>query len=497
MGVLQHDAQGAAQVVLADVAHVDAVVGDGAGLDIVKPVDEIGNGGFSRAGGADEGDLLAGLGVQGQVPQHRLFRHIGKVHMGKAYIAPQGHQGAVRHTPVVVVALLLQGHLALVLLGRQVQDAKNPLGTGQGHHQSVELLGDLADAVGKGADILQKADEDAAGPLPCQPQDAHRAGDGIEDVGQVVENGAHHGGDGGGGGGGLAQVLVDDVELLHDLLFVGEHLHVTLAGNHLLHIAADGGGKALLAGVGALADFGGDPHHQHHDGPQHHHDGKQPHGQGQHHGNGAHQGGDGDGQLGDAVLQQLVGGLDVAGVVAHQSAGLVFVEEPHRLALHGVEQLRAQLLHDDGTALQHQAVQQIVGQGRQQIQARQAQDQADVLGIRLVGSRTAGLQQVCQGLHAVGSPDGGGHIGQNRQHGRRQQQAAVLEVAHQTPQDGEGVLYLFIIFLQVNSRHDPPPPLSSGSRTRHGKYGCGTAAPDGCPCPPDAPGPAPRCGRRT
>ena len=82
---------------------------------------------------------------------------------------------------------------------------------------------------------------------------------------------------------------------------MGEHLHVTLAGDHLLHIAADGGGEALLAGVGALADFGGDPHHQHHDGPQHHHDGKQPHGQGQHHGNGAHQGGDGDGQLGDAV----------------------------------------------------------------------------------------------------------------------------------------------------------------------------------------------------
>ena len=423
VGVLQHDAQGAAQVVLADVAHVDAVVGDGAGLDIVKPVDEIGNGGFSRAGGADEGDLLAGLGVQGQVPQHRLFRHIGKVHMVKAYIAPQGHQGAVRHTPVVVVALLLQGHLALVLLGRQVQDAKNPLGTGQGHHQSVELLGDLADAVGKGADILQKADEDAAGSLPCQPQDAHRAGDGVEDVGQVVENGAHHGGDGGGGGGGLAQVLVDDVELLHDLLFVGEHLHVTLAGDHLLHIAADGGGETLLAGVGALADFGGDPHHQHHDSPQHHHDGKQPHGQGQHHGNGAHQGGDGDGQLGDAVLQQLVGGLDIAGVVAHQGAGLVFVEEPHRLALHGIEQLRAQLLHDDGAALQHQAVEQIVGQGRQQVQPRQAQDQADVLGIRLVGSCAAALQQVCQGLHAVGSPDGGRHIGQNRQHRRRQQQA--------------------------------------------------------------------------
>ena len=149
-------------------------------------------------------------------------------------------------------------------------------------------------------------------------------------MGQVVEDRPHHRGDGGGGSGRLTQILVDDVELLHDLLFVGEHLHIPLAGDHLLHIAADGGGQTLLAGIGTLADPGGDPHHQHHNGPQHHHDGKQPHGQSQHHADGPQQRGDGDGQLGDAVLQKLVGGLDVAGIVAHQRAGLVLVKEPHR-----------------------------------------------------------------------------------------------------------------------------------------------------------------------
>ena len=48
-------------------------------------------------------------------------------------------------------------------LRRQIEDVKNALRARKGEHDGVELLGDLADAVGKGADILQKADEDAAG----------------------------------------------------------------------------------------------------------------------------------------------------------------------------------------------------------------------------------------------------------------------------------------------------------------------------------------------
>lgn len=76
--------------------------------------------------------------------------------MGKPHVPPQGHQGAVRQTPAVVIAVLLQGHLTLILLRRQVQNGENPLRSGQGHHQGVELLRDLAHPVGEGADILQK-----------------------------------------------------------------------------------------------------------------------------------------------------------------------------------------------------------------------------------------------------------------------------------------------------------------------------------------------------
>ncbi len=61
MGVLQHHAKAAAQITFADLAHINAVIGDGAGGDIIKAVDEVGDRGFARAGGTDEGDLLPGL----------------------------------------------------------------------------------------------------------------------------------------------------------------------------------------------------------------------------------------------------------------------------------------------------------------------------------------------------------------------------------------------------------------------------------------------------
>ena len=69
VGVLQHDAQRAAQVGFFDLVDVDAVVADLALLNIVETVDQVGDGGLARAGGADEGDLLAGLGVKGNVMQ--------------------------------------------------------------------------------------------------------------------------------------------------------------------------------------------------------------------------------------------------------------------------------------------------------------------------------------------------------------------------------------------------------------------------------------------
>ncbi len=77
----------------------DAIVGDGAGLDLIEPVDEAGNSGFACAGGADKGDLLAGLCEEGDVVEDDLPVIVTKHHMVEPHIPPQGHQTAVRLFP--------------------------------------------------------------------------------------------------------------------------------------------------------------------------------------------------------------------------------------------------------------------------------------------------------------------------------------------------------------------------------------------------------------
>ena len=77
--VLQHHAERAPQVRLLDLVDVDAVVADLAVLDIVEAVDQVRDRRLAGAGGADEGDLLAGLRVQLDVVQHHLLRHIAEI----------------------------------------------------------------------------------------------------------------------------------------------------------------------------------------------------------------------------------------------------------------------------------------------------------------------------------------------------------------------------------------------------------------------------------
>ena len=62
--ILQHDAERVAQVGLFDVVDVDAVIADLAVGDVVEAVDEVRDGGLARAGRADKGQLLPGLGIE-------------------------------------------------------------------------------------------------------------------------------------------------------------------------------------------------------------------------------------------------------------------------------------------------------------------------------------------------------------------------------------------------------------------------------------------------
>ncbi len=131
VGVLEDHAQGAAQVVLSDVLHVDAVIGHLSLLDVVESVDEVGDGGLAGAGGAHESDLLAGLGKEADVLENGVLRLVAKRDILEADIPPEGHRGAIRFLPRPACPLSRQGHTAFIYLGRLVHGFKDPLRTGQ------------------------------------------------------------------------------------------------------------------------------------------------------------------------------------------------------------------------------------------------------------------------------------------------------------------------------------------------------------------------------
>ena len=81
VGILQNDAQASPQIRLFDLVDVDAVVADLAVGNIVEPVDQIGDGGLAGAGGANESDLLARMGVESHIVEDLLLRHIAEVHI--------------------------------------------------------------------------------------------------------------------------------------------------------------------------------------------------------------------------------------------------------------------------------------------------------------------------------------------------------------------------------------------------------------------------------
>ena len=290
VGLLEHHAQGPPQIGLGDLVDVDVVVADFAVGNVIEAVNQVGNGGFARAGGAHKGDLLAGMGIQGHIVQYRLLRHIAKVHVEHGDVALQfgvGY-GAVRlmgmlpcptagalvgfgDIPVFVNFRVDQPDIARILLRLLVHQLKNPLRAGKGHDDGIDLVGYLGDGHIEGTGQGQKADELAHGEQPSAGKYREQAADdgenGVLGIAQIVVDGPHGVGIGARKVGIPPQLFVQLVKLLFAGILVGEDLHHPLAVDHLLHIAVDRAQRALLADEefgGPARDELGDEHdHQH------------------------------------------------------------------------------------------------------------------------------------------------------------------------------------------------------------------------------------------
>ena len=240
MGVLQDRPQGAAQRILPDGGHRDAVVGDDAAFDLIKPVDQVGNRRLSRSGGAYKGDFLSRIGVDGHVLQNTLTGDVGEIHMAEPYGSPQLRQpeiltgdaahrapdgvqagfavgvrvfpgpaalrvfgqvqaaglgdlpgpgpgpsaaGIDRQFPIGVLLRRDQRNDPLVHLRRGVHHLKNPLRTGHRRQQGRHLLGNLVQGLAHLLGVVEIDHQSAqVKALEDGNQSPEGGGEGVADV---------------------------------------------------------------------------------------------------------------------------------------------------------------------------------------------------------------------------------------------------------------------------------------------------------------------------
>ena len=425
---------------------VDAVVPDLAVLDVVEAVDEVGDGGFAGAGGADEGDLLARTAIEVDVVQDGLARHIAEIDVRKGDVAfqlvvgggavvvgvlPGPDAGALVGLHEVVVLVVLgvdEGDIALIGLAGLIHHLEDALCTGQCHDDAVGLHGHLADghieALVQGQERHDSTQCDAAHAGDGHGC-AHQSTDGVADVAQLSVDGHHDVGEAVGLLGAVLELVVQLAEALEGFLLVGEDLDDLLAFHHLFDIAVHFAEVALLCDevlAALLGDLLGAEEHQGHH--QYGDDSELP----AQHAHAGKDGNDGDGaghQLRDALAEHLTEGIHVVGVDGHDVAVRMGVKVADGQALHVGKELGAQVAQGTLGDVDHDAGVEPGGEDAHHVDAADAHQrtgQRCKAGVLLLGHGDdivvdKGLQeQACL------------HIGQRTDHDADEHEDAVRQI---------------------------------------------------------------------
>ena len=301
-GVLQHHAEALAQSAAVKVAHIVAVQGDGAGIHIVEPHQQLDHGGLARAGGAYDGDLLAGVNGAAEIVDDGLFGHIAEPDVVKGDLTVDA--GGVCPAGRV-------GELGFFRLVQELEDALRRSGHALQH---IRHLRELLDGLGEVLDILDErlnvADgDDAVG-------GKHAADDGHGHIAQIahkVHDGLHQAGEKLALPGGFEQLVVRGVEVGQHSGFAVECLDDVVAGVDLFHLAVHDAQSGLLGLEVFLAEFDHQQHQRQRNGQDE--QGNEGHSgaDGEHHEEHTDHGGHTGDELGDALVQALAQSIDVVG----------------------------------------------------------------------------------------------------------------------------------------------------------------------------------------
>ena len=376
MRILQHNAERPAQAGLGNVLDVDAVVRDLAAIDLIKAVDEVGDGRLSGARRAHKRDLLPRLGKQVEVREHAGARHVGKVHGMEAHVAGKRDQAArelgtvgshraarlingshIMQVPVRAHALALgnlprprgiarlhQLHATLVHLGLKIHGRKQALSAGQRVEQEVAKLRKLVDGHGRLAYKDQIARERTYIGEPLDAEYAARHGDdGIVDVTNHDGHGHHRVGVGLRGATGATQFLVAHVKTSHVGLFVIKDLDDLLARDHLFDISVQIAQRRLLSGKKALGTYARVARVQHNGRVAHERDNRELPVEDDEHSRGADHLDARLNHVGKAVVERLGDGVDIVGKETHDVARACAVKVAQRQHLDVRKQVAADI----------------------------------------------------------------------------------------------------------------------------------------------------------
>ena len=403
VGILQDHGDVLSQHVALDVLDVDAVDGDRAGINVIEAVEQVGNGGLACAGGADEGDLLAGLCVQGDVLQHGLLGHIAEGDVVEDDVALDFGGEGVR---------------GVGLLGVDVHDAEHALCAGEGGEDGVGLLGKLVDGAGELAGVVDEHGEAADVKASQRAQHAADAGgQRVADLAGVAHDGAHQAAEEHGAHLLAAQVVVETAELLFADFLVAEDLDDLLAGDVFLDVAVDCAEGCLLRGVVLAVDL-----HQHaaalgEDRDEGERDQREPYVGVQHQRQRHHQRDAAGDQRGDGGVQHHADVVHVVGEAAHDFAGALVVIEAHGQLLDFFVQIVADLFDGAAGNHQHHALLRVGAQHADHVDQREYAHHQHEIGHALGGGGCAVGDVVDDGAQQIGRREGCAGVHQHADEG--------------------------------------------------------------------------------
>ena len=345
--ILQHDPHQVAEVRAVDVFDVHTVQQDLAAVDVIEPHQQVDDGGLAGTRRAHQGDLLAGFDLQVEVPDHRLSRNVGEIHVAE-------FDRAVRLGFV---------HRSGFVLGGSIHDLEDPLRAGDSRLDLAVELSQLVDGPRELLGVDGKGGDDTHGDVAFEGQVAPEHGNHHEGhVVQHVHDGAHGACDDLRHDPRVSQGVRSVLEVCNHgiLLVVGGHR--LIVGDLLLHDAVDAAQELLPLQVVPAHDPGDDAGEQHRENH---------HGAGQkrelpavpeHHGHGARQG-----QHPGEQRRQRLGDHpgDVLGVVGHAAdeVAMRVIGQVGQRQIDGFpEELGSHALHD---ALGEPGADLLLSEGRQ------------------------------------------------------------------------------------------------------------------------------------